>query len=72
MTGGTHATSRPPKSVLDSTEVLEEGASVWRQVGRLPRNMARLDMKAVNLQNTIYLLGENIILLRIIKQESTF
>ena len=44
--------------MLETTEVMAEGARSWRQVDRLPRNMARLDMKAINLENTIYLLGE--------------
>ena len=55
--------------MLDTTEVLAEGAKSWRQVDRLPRNMARVDMKAINLQNTIYLLGENTKLLVIKKSQ---
>ena len=59
--------------MLDTTEVLAEGAKSWRQVDRLPRNMARVDMKAINLQNTIYLLGENTIqLLLVIKEAQHF
>ena len=59
VTGGTQSNSWPPSRVLDTTEVLTEGASAWRQVGKLLWNMARVDMKAINLGNTIYLLGEN-------------
>ena len=61
VTGGTQSSSWPPRRVLDTTEVLTQGAEAWRQVGKLPRNMARVDMKAINLLNTIYLLGENMI-----------
>ena len=45
-------------TVLDSTELLTEGASSWTEAGRLPVYMHK--MTTVSVQNTIIMTGKTL------------